>query len=299
MSNCVESRRADAEQDVSAQCGVGVDDDARVSGASEKPGFFHALRICICEKYCRFSGRASRREFWFFMLWLAFFWHVVASVEILFRLPWPLAAFYLAVFLPTMSVTIRRLHDTGLPNWFILSFYLSVLAADAAGFALWLVKGPVPQLLSTIEQMNKGFITMHFLVLCLPGTRGPNRFGPAHAKGPKSAERPFSSAVSAAFAKSRSLRPTSRQDGAPCPPDLHSPNSRSQALLPGDDHDPLFSMRKRRSRARDLRPMRRPGSLRAYRNPSRRRRRVRPTPSLTILTRQKYRALIARSKSAW
>lgn len=91
---------------------------------------FEALR-----KYAVFHGRAARREFWlFFLLFLA--WLLV--VEIIFGIhveavggdPDAEAGIVvtdfvgvLPLFLPSIAVTVRRLHDLGRSGWWVLAWY--------------------------------------------------------------------------------------------------------------------------------------------------------------------------------
>lgn len=61
------------------------------------------------KNYARFSGRASRSEFWYSMLFV-----VAVLVTLNIGDPSELlgALFFCAVFLPTIAVSARRLHDT-------------------------------------------------------------------------------------------------------------------------------------------------------------------------------------------
>lgn len=70
----------------------------------------------VLKKYAVFEGRAHRAEYWtFFAINLLIFW-----VLFLFS-PFVLARLYsLAVFLPTLAVGVRRLHDTGRSGWYML-----------------------------------------------------------------------------------------------------------------------------------------------------------------------------------
>jgi uncharacterized membrane protein YhaH (DUF805 family) len=227
---------ARCENDATRQdlCVHGGDDNLN---APEIPSFFGALRVCLVEKYFRNSDRASRREFWFFALWLALFalgaaWASTYAPEsaapLLMFLVGVVPLFFL---LPLINAIVRRLHDVALPFWTLLAVVLPPLlwtpllfiGAAIGGCSLESFRWTDP----ASKAINVVFLAALVVLLCWPGTKGPNKYGPAPAKGPKSAERPFSSAVSAAFAKLRSLRPTSSQDAAPCPPNLHSPNSRS------------------------------------------------------------------------
>jgi uncharacterized membrane protein YhaH (DUF805 family) len=70
----------------------------------------------VLKKYAVFEGRAHRAEYWIFLaISLLIFW-VLFLVN-----PFVLARLYgLAVFLPTLAVGVRRLHDTGRSGWYML-----------------------------------------------------------------------------------------------------------------------------------------------------------------------------------
>lgn len=69
----------------------------------------------ITKKYFCFEGRAGRKEFW--MWFLAVF--IINFVLNLIPKAGPIlsAVFGLAILLPFLSVTARRLHDTGKSGW--------------------------------------------------------------------------------------------------------------------------------------------------------------------------------------
>jgi uncharacterized membrane protein YhaH (DUF805 family)/DNA-directed RNA polymerase subunit RPC12/RpoP len=72
-------------------------------------------------QYADFSGRARRKEYWMFVLFNFIFFScatILGSVA-----PWfnVIALIYtLAIFIPGLAVTFRRLHDTGRSGWWIL-----------------------------------------------------------------------------------------------------------------------------------------------------------------------------------
>jgi uncharacterized membrane protein YhaH (DUF805 family) len=88
-------------------------------------------------KYATFSGRASRSEYWWWVLFTTVVGLVLAlpaaalgtatspdggqtpgapAIPLLVAL----AVFYLAIVVPTLAVTVRRLHDAGYSGWLIL-----------------------------------------------------------------------------------------------------------------------------------------------------------------------------------
>lgn len=72
-------------------------------------------------KYATFSGRATRKEYWMFVLV-----NILVSMvlSILFKnikeLNFIPAIYAIAVFLPTLALVFRRLHDVGKSGWWIL-----------------------------------------------------------------------------------------------------------------------------------------------------------------------------------
>lgn len=77
--------------------------------------FGDALASCY-EKYATFSGRATRAEFWWFNLFTT-----VVSMVLNVILPILSLIFSLAVLLPSLAVSWRRLHDIGKAGgwWFL------------------------------------------------------------------------------------------------------------------------------------------------------------------------------------
>jgi uncharacterized membrane protein YhaH (DUF805 family) len=131
-------------------------------------------------RYAEFSGRSRRMEFWSFSLFNLIVYAILGGVLIgtmggmgafnaaagadpsalvsgLFGGFGLLIGLYvLATFIPTLAVTIRRLHDRDMSGW----WYLGVIV------------------LSFIPLVGM-LVSLAFLVIMfLPGTVGPNRFGP-------------------------------------------------------------------------------------------------------------------------
>lgn len=122
-------------------------------------------------KYADFTGRARRSEFWLFAL-------LIALIEIVFMallsavggqdllMGYPASAnvpmsgpimtvalvhfaVMLALLVPSLAVTFRRLHDTNRKGWWILLSFIPLIGA-----------------------------LVLFIFYLLDGTPGPNRFGP-------------------------------------------------------------------------------------------------------------------------
>lgn len=80
----------------------------------------------VLKKYAVFSGRARRKEYWIFFLVTMIIALVLGIIEgIGDSAPESgrsmLSTLYgLAIFLPSLSVGVRRLHDTGRTGWWML-----------------------------------------------------------------------------------------------------------------------------------------------------------------------------------
>ena len=82
--------------------------------SDEMMGFGEAIKTCL-SKFADFGGRATRAEFWWFMLF-----YFIVSVVTGFAGPFVSALVALALLLPTLGVQVRRLHDIGRSGWWIL-----------------------------------------------------------------------------------------------------------------------------------------------------------------------------------
>tara|TARA_B100000925_G_scaffold235760_1_gene184413 strand:+ start:668 stop:1045 length:378 start_codon:yes stop_codon:yes gene_type:complete len=83
------------------------------------------------DNYANFSGRARREEYWMFTLfYFILFIGLFVVISILGALLGDdiginlgviiLIIFIFAHFIPSLAVTIRRLHDTGKSGWYLL-----------------------------------------------------------------------------------------------------------------------------------------------------------------------------------
>jgi uncharacterized membrane protein YhaH (DUF805 family) len=83
------------------------------------------IKICL-SKYTVFSGRASRSEFWYFVLF-TFIGGLIATVVdiMIFNYSWELNGpvyiiFEILILIPSISVAARRLHDIDKSGWWQL-----------------------------------------------------------------------------------------------------------------------------------------------------------------------------------
>ena len=94
-------------------------------------GFVDAVRTCL-NKYATFAGRASRPEYWYFVLFNLLVSLVGTIVEELSGglgavLGFVYALVALMLILPTLAVGARRLHDIGRTGWWLLLSFVPVI----------------------------------------------------------------------------------------------------------------------------------------------------------------------------
>ena len=84
--------------------------------------FSESIKTCLTKKYFCFSGRASRSEFWFFYLFLLIGYIICFTLimAVSFKLFWLMGAFMIGIILPSLGVSVRRLHDVNKSGWFLL-----------------------------------------------------------------------------------------------------------------------------------------------------------------------------------
>lgn len=105
--------------------------------------FMDAVKTCFT-KYIDVNGRASRSEYWWFVLFI----FIVNFVAYLIS-PKLYTVTALIFFCPSISVMVRRLHDDDMSGWWALLCLIPIV----------------------------NFVILYFMIR--KGTEGPNRFGNA------------------------------------------------------------------------------------------------------------------------
>ena len=84
--------------------------------------FKQAIITCVQDKYVTFSGRAGRSEYWFFALFNFLAGLIAGIIDSAVMGDKGILSLIvlLGLFLPGMSVGIRRLHDIGKSGWWLL-----------------------------------------------------------------------------------------------------------------------------------------------------------------------------------
>lgn len=85
----------------------------------------------VFKKYVVWEGRASRSEFWWFYLFYLGCSFLTSMLDLIWGTPVLNSIFVLGTFLPMLSVTIRRLHDTGHSGWW---YWIALLPIVVYGY---------------------------------------------------------------------------------------------------------------------------------------------------------------------
>lgn len=96
-------------------------------------GFIENFKHCVVHKYANFEGRASRSEYWHFMLVyqliIAIILFICAAISCVIPVSGTtgvalglVVLFILSIgfIIPGIAVAVRRLHDVGWSGWFVL-----------------------------------------------------------------------------------------------------------------------------------------------------------------------------------
>ena len=86
--------------------------------------------IKVLKNYAVFQGRARRKEYWMFTLFSIIISIVLTIIDSVTGLTSVLSGIYsLAVLVPSLAVSVRRLHDTGRSGWFVLLALIPIIGS--------------------------------------------------------------------------------------------------------------------------------------------------------------------------
>jgi len=138
------------------------------------PGTFKRV---VTAHYFDFHGRAGRAEFWnyiFVFFTITVIAEILVHVVSMAAMRMTFTAWSLGCFLPTVGVTIRRLHDLNRSGWWLITPLVPTFLMLLLFFWFW----PVTVLLAACMLG----VTLYLLYLCIqPGTDAENRYGPVPA----------------------------------------------------------------------------------------------------------------------
>lgn len=123
-------------------------------------GFIDAIKMFFT-RYVDFEGRSTRAEHWWVFLFMVIVYTVLATLAVvtmdldteevtpLSMVFWgAFFIFWLACFIPTIALVVRRFHDQDRSGWMYLLRFIPYIG-----------------------------IIIVWVFMCMDGTKGPNRFG--------------------------------------------------------------------------------------------------------------------------
>ena len=153
--------------------------------------------------YADFSGRATRSEFWYFRLFnflieIGIYLIVLAIKEVIgIDLGFLRFVYPIALFIPYLAVTARRLHDTNRSGWwqlltiitglimygFVMIFayllcFCAIWGEDMSGFSIFMEEKQLSILLFVSIICHIGAEILLLVWYCRDSQQGVNRFGP-------------------------------------------------------------------------------------------------------------------------
>ncbi|WP_055489991.1 DUF805 domain-containing protein [Streptomyces sp. TP-A0356] len=85
--------------------------------------------VDVLKKYAVFNGRARRQEYWMFFLFNLIISIVLTVIDSAMDSNILSILYGVAVLLPSIGVTVRRLHDTGKSGWWIFISLIPLVGA--------------------------------------------------------------------------------------------------------------------------------------------------------------------------
>lgn len=174
---------------------------------TQEMGFLEAV-IQVFRKAFSFKGRARRTEYWYWTLFTILV-NTIATIAD-GETDGVLAALAgLILFIPGLSVTVRRLHDIDRSGWWLGGYYFITIIATAC-LIVWAVSngvGNYPDIPDSSNFTLKLMIAVLLYILaiaafgfimlawyCTPGTIGSNKYGedPKHIMAPIEEDKPIS-----------------------------------------------------------------------------------------------------------
>lgn len=138
------------------KCGALQDSSMPAAEDQRSRTFVNSIAICF-NRYFQFGGRAPRAEYWYFTLFATLVGFGAGFADGVWFGP-QIRVFgsivNVALFIPSLAVWTRRVHDLDRTGWWWLLAFLPVIG--------WLIL---------------------LIWACSPGTRGPNRYGADPLRG--------------------------------------------------------------------------------------------------------------------
>ena len=148
-------------------------------------GMKEAIATCM-RKYVTISGRARRAEFWWFYLFTIILSIIAGIVDgLIFGFgetdPTPIGTVTsLAFLVPTITATVRRLHDTGRPGYY---FFVPIIGGIIGAVIMFIGGGSTATIVIGALVILAGII-VQIVWLAQKSEPGTNAYGPNPLEDP-------------------------------------------------------------------------------------------------------------------
>jgi uncharacterized membrane protein YhaH (DUF805 family) len=139
----------------------------------------------VLKKYAVFNGRAGRKEYWIFNIinFIIIVFYTIAADMIVSIIKSPFLfkvlseienIYYLAILIPFLAVSTRRLHDTNHSGWWLIAFFTPLISR----YLLWFIPN-LGLFTLTIMSLISFVLFIIFLIFMLSSSQpNENKYGP-------------------------------------------------------------------------------------------------------------------------
>lgn len=78
-------------------------------------------------RYAEFTGRATRRQFWMYILFYLIFYIVTVVIDSILGIGLISTLYSLGLLIPSLAIGCRRLHDINMSGWWQLLMLIPIL----------------------------------------------------------------------------------------------------------------------------------------------------------------------------
>lgn len=149
----------------------------------------------VTNHFADFNGRVGRAQFWYYIL-VVFVLAIVVGIVSAVTLGLLSTLFALAIFVPNLGMTVRRLHDSGKPGIWALLLLVPLVLQVLTAMMVWTVGfyaffGLFYALIGIVRLASLVALVVIIYFCVQPGDAGDNAYGPPAAPWtPKGAATP-------------------------------------------------------------------------------------------------------------
>ncbi len=137
------------------------------------------FKTVLTKHYIDFQGRARRSEFWWYILVVIVIQIILSIIQRFIGTPILTGLLSLALLLPNLGISVRRLHDLDKTGWWIL---LPIAPSLLAIICMFLFQWTLVMIF-WVATLACAILLIYWYAQ--PGSSGQNKFGPDPKAGAK------------------------------------------------------------------------------------------------------------------